>query len=296
MLFPSYTKIFHHDLYPAIEPTRSELSAANKTVLITGGGQGIGASIARAFSLAGAKHIILLGRNEPTLSQTAKGIEVSPTNKSKIHIFVVDITDEARVKVVFDQIVKQISPIDVFVANAGALADPTPLATALLVDFWKVFETNVKGFFLTTRAFLQAANPTGSTMINVSTGAAHAPYLAPMASYTASKAASTKIMDSVAAENPTVKAYSMHPGIVETAMSAKSGMKMANYDTPELPAAFAVWLNSPEAEFLRGRFLSCNWDVDELKARKAELEKDPMALTIGLKDQGQHFGEYYVFG
>lgn len=47
----------------------------------------------------------------------------------------------------------------------------------------------------------------------------------------------------------------------------------------DLPASFIVWAVSPEAEFLRGKFLWCNWDVDELKARKEELEK-PNQLTI----------------
>jgi hypothetical protein len=47
---PSATKTFHHDVYAAINPTNPHLSAAGKTVLITGGGQGIGVSFAKAFS------------------------------------------------------------------------------------------------------------------------------------------------------------------------------------------------------------------------------------------------------
>ena len=39
----------------------------------------------------------------------------------------------------------------------------------------------------------------------------------------------------------------------------------------KLPADFTVWLASKEAEFLRGRFVSCNWDVDELKTRAEEF-------------------------
>lgn len=39
-----------------------------------------------------------------------------------------------------------------------------------------------------------------------------------------------------------------------------------------LPASFNVWLASPEARFLKGRFLWTNWDVDELKARAEEIE------------------------
>lgn len=39
----------------------------------------------------------------------------------------------------------------------------------------------------------------------------------------------------------------------------------------ELPGHFLVWLASPEAEFLKGKFLWANWDVDELTAKKDDI-------------------------
>jgi len=39
-----------------------------------------------------------------------------------------------------------------------------------------------------------------------------------------------------------------------------------------LPSHFTVWLVSPEARFLKGRQVSCNWDIDELKAVKDKFE------------------------
>lgn len=39
----------------------------------------------------------------------------------------------------------------------------------------------------------------------------------------------------------------------------------------ELPGHFLVWLASPEGDFLKGKYLWSNWDVDELKARKDEI-------------------------
>ena len=44
------------------------------------------------------------------------------------------------------------------------------------------------------------------------------------------------------------------------------------FDLVSLPASFNVWLTSPEARFLKGKFLWANWDVDELKAQAKELE------------------------
>lgn len=49
----------------------------------------------------------------------------------------------------------------------------------------------------------------------------------------------------------------------------------------ELPAHFVVWLASKEAEFLKGKFVWANWDVQELMARKDEI-KNPMLLKLSL--------------
>ena len=49
-----------------------------------------------------------------------------------------------------------------------------------------------------------------------------------------------------------------------------------------MPAHFVVWLASPEAKFLNGRFLWASMDVAELKRREAEITSNPDLLTIGL--------------
>lgn len=56
---------------------------------------------------------------------------------------------------------------------------------------------------------------------------------------------------------------------------------VADFDLVSLPASFNVWLASPEAHFLKGKFLWTNWDVDELKARAKEIEASTQ-LSIGL--------------
>ena len=55
----------------------------------------------------------------------------------------------------------------------------------------------------------------------------------------------------------------------------------ADLDLVSLPASFNVWLASPEARFLKGKFLWANWDVDELKAQAKEIETTTQ-LSIGL--------------
>lgn len=62
MGFPPFTLKHHTAPYPAIDPSLSAVSAAGKTILITGGGCGIGPRIAEAFAVAGSTQIALLGR------------------------------------------------------------------------------------------------------------------------------------------------------------------------------------------------------------------------------------------
>ncbi|KAF3052457.1 hypothetical protein E8E11_009730 [Didymella keratinophila] len=62
------TKSMRREIYPAIDPKNPELSAANKTILITGATGGIGGEVARAWANAGAKGIALVGRTFPGMS------------------------------------------------------------------------------------------------------------------------------------------------------------------------------------------------------------------------------------
>ncbi len=54
----------------------------------------------------------------------------------------------------------------------------------------------------------------------------------------------------------------------------------------DLAGWFVVWLASPEAAFLRNKFVWSNWDVDELKAMASEIEQSDR-FTIGLMGWGQ---------
>jgi hypothetical protein len=57
-------------------------------------------------------------------------------------------------------------------------------------------------------------------------------------------------------------------------------------DTPELAGAVSVWLSTPEARFLNGRYTTTNWDVEELMRRREEIVEGNF-LTVKL---GGEFG------
>lgn len=54
-------------------------------------------------------------------------------------------------------------------------------------------------------------------------------------------------------------------------------------DTPELAADFIAWLTAERREWLSGRYVSANWDVGELEARREEItggDKLKMRLVV----------------
>ena len=106
---PSFTKTFHHDTYPAIDPTRPELSAAGKIVVISGGGQGIGAANVKAFARAGAAHIAIFGRKGSTLNAVKSEVEAS--NKTRVHVYQADVTDEAAINHIFADVEQKLGKV-----------------------------------------------------------------------------------------------------------------------------------------------------------------------------------------
>jgi hypothetical protein len=56
-------------------------------------------------------------------------------------------------------------------------------------------------------------------------------------------------------------------------------------DTVSLPADFLVWAGSAEADFLGSKYVFASWDVEELKGKRAEIEKG-LDLTVGLTGLG----------
>lgn len=76
-----FTRTIPHDVYPSISPTNPSLALgpSQKTILITGGGSGIGLATAKYYALAGAETIIITGRRKDALEDAAIAIrEINP--------------------------------------------------------------------------------------------------------------------------------------------------------------------------------------------------------------------------
>lgn len=135
VVLPSLTKAYHSTTYDSISPTRHELSVAHKTIIITGGGRGLGPQIARAYAAAGASHVVLIGRTQTTLSKTRDAIEKEFSSVS-VTTYIADVADEAAV----GKAAEKVGKWDVLILNAGLLSDPHPIEKSEPVGWWRAFE------------------------------------------------------------------------------------------------------------------------------------------------------------
>lgn len=126
---------------------------ADKVVVVTGSGTGIGQAIAKRFAENGAT-IILLGRRKEPLEQTRSELEKIVANtgsNGKIKIFPrVDVSDEMAITNMFSTISKEIGPVDILVNNAGVSGPVKLFTNSNFAEFKECVMIHLTGTFWTT--------------------------------------------------------------------------------------------------------------------------------------------------
>ncbi|KAJ3805707.1 short-chain dehydrogenase/reductase [Lentinula aff. lateritia] len=278
MALTNLTKTYHRDTYPAISSTNPSLSQAGKTVLITGGGSGIGFEIVRSFANAKASRIIIMGRRITVLEDAVAKLRGEFPNTE----FVAqqgDISDEVSTSSVWDHLNSHNIFVHVLVLNAAHLFPMGPDTLKMeRKDLMEAFNTNVWGNFPMTAKFVnQPLRPVGEklNLVNVSTAGIQMNPAPTQNPYVTSKGTLTALLGRIADEHPVedVQIISFHPDLID-------------WDEMALPADFAVWSASPEAAWLHGRFVWAHWDVDELKSDKEitkRLERETGFLKVAVQ-------------
>ena len=220
--FPSPTKTWHTKAYDGINPTRPELSLAGRSAFVTGAGGSIGAAIVRAFAQAGVAHIALVGRRIEPLNAVKEEIEKSYSTQALV--LSADITNKNSIDKALASFREHVGkPLDILVSNAGFLGKPTATAKANAEEWWQPFTTNVLGSFLTIQGFIPVAT-SNATIINISSAVAHVAPLPDVSAYAASKAATAHVVDYLQHENPDLRIYNLHPGVILSDMNRESGI------------------------------------------------------------------------
>jgi len=187
--------------------------------VITGGGQGIGAAVARALAAEGAA-VVLAARSEDRIEAVAAEIR---RGGGKAWAARCDVTDPASVRALAEVALGHVDAVDILVNNAG-VAHSAPLSRLTLEDWNRVLAVNATGTFLCTQAFLpRMLERKRGSVVNVASvaGLAGARYIA---AYAAAKHAVIGFTRSVAAEveGSGVTCNAVCPGFVDTEMTRES--------------------------------------------------------------------------
>ncbi|KAL2868590.1 SDR family NAD(P)-dependent oxidoreductase [Aspergillus lucknowensis] len=288
--FPSPTQTWHDNTYASLSPSRPELSAKGKNILVTGGGTGIGAETAHYFAAAGASRIAILGRRENRLLETKASIE-SKYPHTQVFTAPTDVFKKDEVDSAFDRFIASTGggKIDVVVSGAAITGPIATVKDADAAEYLDAVTLNLRGSFYTAQAFLRYAAE-DAVAINISSSGMHLNFAPGLSPYCVAKSAIFRVWDYLGYENPGLRVYHVQPGVVNTEMNQSvGGVKAAGFeDHVSLPASFNLWLASPEARFLKGKYLWANWDVDELKARAKEIEE---TTQLDIQLVGWPFGE-----
>ncbi|GAA6019535.1 hypothetical protein JCM10207_003735 [Rhodosporidiobolus poonsookiae] len=287
---PQLVSTLQHDLYPSISPEHALKDAARGlSVLVTGSGRGIGRAEAIAFARAGAKKVVLTSRSRAQLAEVKQRIEELEKG-TEVVIVESDITSEEAV----DKLFAQAGEVDVLINNAGFGETCRFIRDSNPADWRRALDINVMGTYLPTRAFLRAAHARGAqgkklTVINTSSiGSTHT--LPRLSCYQSNKSMINRFTEFLHFEEPDVRTFAIHPGGVDTQL-ARSILPEEVWphlvDTPELAGGFVLWLATQDsADFLRGRYISANWDVDEVLAKKDEIvAKDLLWTRVAGQEQ-----------
>lgn len=142
--------------------TETGTSAMSRTVLVTGGGRGIGRAMALAFA-APATHIVLAGRTRAALDSVAEEVRARGVDATAV---VMDVAAVDSVSRAFEEISERVTAIDVLVNNAG-VGGGEPVQGSDVERWRRTLDVNIFGTYLVTRGALPLM-PDGSRIVNLS--------------------------------------------------------------------------------------------------------------------------------
>jgi len=260
----------------------SVFSLEGKVALITGGGRGIGAAIARVFAQQGA-HVAITARTPAEVEAVAAEVREGGGRALPIPA---DLFDMAQLPGVIERTIAEFGGIDILVNNAGAGGSPLFVDTRI-EHMQKAFHLMVLAPFELARLALPSMlGRPGASIINMASVGAHKHTRGNLAHHTA-KGALVQFTRLMAADlGPKIRVNALVPGAVETPGLRKvfdtraQGMRQTIIDhtrlrrtgTPEDIAYAAVYLASPAASWITGTLLDINGGpVDEIVLSAPDL-------------------------
>jgi NAD(P)-dependent dehydrogenase (short-subunit alcohol dehydrogenase family) len=245
------------------------------TVIVTGGGRGIGAATAELSAAAGYAVCVNYYQNEHAATATVGRIEAAGGRAAAI---AADVGDESQVRTLFDAAEETLGPVAALVNNAGILEKQAPFAEIDSERFSRILRTNVLGAFYCAQEALRRMSTVngggGGSIVNVSSVAARTGSPFEYVDYAASKGALDTMTAGLAREAAPqgVRVNLVRPGFIYTDMHASGGepgrvdrlapnVPLRRGGSAEEVARAILWLMSPAAGYVVGAMLDITGGV-----------------------------------
>ena len=247
----------------------------NKTVIISGGGSGIGLQVAKQFFAKGA-NVVINGRNNDKLKEAARSIDASET---RVIAHAGDISNPATAKALVAKATQIFGGVDILINNAGIFA-PKPFLEQTEEEYDQFVDIILKGKFFLAQEAAKAMQARGGGAI-VQTGslwALQAIGATPSAAYSAANAGVHQLVKNLAIElaDSNIRINAVAPAVVETPVyntfmteeqvaetlpGFNAFHPLGRNGQPKDVADAILFLASPEASWITGTVLPVDGGV-----------------------------------
>lgn len=248
--------------------------------------------MALSYAKAGAAGIALGARSPlgPVVDEVIQAARLAGREEPRVVTLRLDVTDRESV----ESAARDVSEIfdgrlDILINNAGYLSTFAGIPDTDPDDWWRDWEVNVKGVYLVTRSFWPLLLKSNLRIIINVTSIGALTHSIHGSAYSGAKLAGIGLTEHINQDHGVGKdsllIIALHPGSVKTELTLglPEDLHAALEDDPALAGDTIVWLTRGRREWLGGRYISANWDMEELIAKKEEiLEGDLLKLRMAV--------------
>ncbi|KAI6249015.1 Galactitol 2-dehydrogenase [Erysiphe necator] len=229
-------RTLNNSTFAQLPPTMQLFSLIGKTVIITGGGRGLGHSMALACAEAGAKALVILDANQQHGENAVANLKKATNGSIPISFHEVDIRDKETLSKSVEQTINEHGLPDVLINSAGIADSNLPAEDYDYQKFARLIDINLNGTFLIAQAFgkkLISAKKPGSIILIASMSGSVVNYPQEQSAYNASKAGVVMLGKSLAAEwaKYNIRVNMISPGYMDTELN----------NVPALDAQKKIW-------------------------------------------------------
>jgi 3-oxoacyl-[acyl-carrier protein] reductase len=240
-----------------------------QVALVTGGGRGIGATIARELAAGGAR-VAVSARSREQVEAVA--------NETGGLAVVADVSAPESVEAMVGEVESDLGPIDLLVNNAGIAGWESTAWETDPNEWWRVFEVNVFGAYLCCRSVIPGMIERGhGRIVNTGSGSGYLPGQQ-MTAYGSSKAALYRFGETLAEQLKPhgIPVFIISPGLVRSEMTANFPEDLP-WTPPELAPRLVRVLASGRADKLSGRYIHAEHDdIEDLIRRAGEIANEDL--------------------